>query len=473
MTAGAFPQARLERRRFLGLAAGAAGAAVLPGRAGASEAVELRPMPGRQQLGPAARTGEAEVWGYGGRVPGPEIRLRQGERLRAVLENGLAQPTTVHWHGIRIDNAMDGVAHLTQHPVAPGERFVYDFAVPDAGTYWYHPHNRSWEQMARGLYGALVVEEAAPPAVDRDLVLMLDDWRLTEAGAIDEDSFGSGHDWSHAGRLGNWPTVNGAPQPEIPVGRNERLRLRLANAANATVLVLRLDGMRGWTVAHDGQPSGPAALDGEVTLAPGQRVDVIADVTGGAATLMIAGRENFTAARFPVGAPVRPAPVAEPPAPLAPNPLAEPDAAAARRVELRMTGGAMRWLAEARVGERHAAHGGGTASGVLDGRTLAASGLFWAFNGVAGMPGAPFFEARRGETLEIAMVNETGWPHAMHFHGHHVREAATGLWRDTVLLGRGETARVLMVADNPGDWMLHCHMLEHQAGGMATWFRVA
>src|SRR3546814_19378323 len=96
-----------------------------------------------------------------GTTPGPEIRLRQGDRLRVLVENRLDEETTVHWHGIRLPNAMDGVPHLTQKPIGPGETFAYAFDLPDAGTYWYHAHQRSFEQVGRGLYGALKLGRAS------------------------------------------------------------------------------------------------------------------------------------------------------------------------------------------------------------------------------------------------------------------------------------------------------------------------
>ena len=124
--------------------------------------------------------GETPVWCYDGNVPGPEIRVRQGDRLRVVLDNALGEDTTIHWHGLRLPNAMDGVPDVTQPPVHPGETFAYEFDAVDAGTFWYHPHANSLEQVARGLYGVLVVEEREPALrVDRDVTWVLDDWRMT------------------------------------------------------------------------------------------------------------------------------------------------------------------------------------------------------------------------------------------------------------------------------------------------------
>src|SRR6185503_14462869 len=109
------------------------------------------------------------IWAYDGKAPGPELRVKRGEIMRVHVENRLSEDTTVHWHGVRLPNAMDGVPHLTQKPIAPGESFTYEFACPDAGTYWYHPHHNSDGQVGRGLYGALIVGEATALAVDRDV----------------------------------------------------------------------------------------------------------------------------------------------------------------------------------------------------------------------------------------------------------------------------------------------------------------
>lgn len=124
---------------------------------------------------------------------------------------------------------------------------------------------------------------------------------------------------------------------------------------------------------------------------------------------------------------------------------------------------------------------GGMSGAILGGqmmgmRDMAAAGKVWAFNGVADMGDAPLIEADLGETIRIAITNDTMWPHAMHLHGHHFRQIAAdgkaGPLRDTLLMDRGENAEIAFVADNPGDWLLHCHMLEHSAGGMMTWLRV-
>lgn len=419
-------------------------------------------------------TGEpqTDVWAYGNSVPGPILRVRQGERLKVRFFNDLPQASTVHWHGIRIDNAMDGVAGLTQDAVPAGTSFDYDFIAPDAGTYWYHPHSRTWEQLARGLYGMLIVEERQPLDFDLDLPLVIDDWRLTEQGAIHEPSFGAMMDKSHAGRLGNWVTVNGASGPMFKVPTNGLVRLRLANASNARVLRLKTGNLNGQVIALDGQPlTNPTTDDEVVALAPSQRVDIAVRAPSDPNTkldLMVQGGDkDIAVATLQTSGPAmeKRAPPALPHNPL-PSLSKLSDAL---QVELRMEGGAMGTMQEAKFNGK-----------VLTIRELVRAGQAWAFNGVSGRTEDPLFRARRGQAVVVNMINDTAWPHAMHFHGHHVqviekngKPVQNAPWRDTELMERDEKIKVAFPAENVGKWMLHCHMLEHQAAGMATWFEVA
>ena len=401
-------------------------------------------------------------------MPGPEIRLMQGQRLTTVFENALPQASSIHWHGIRIDNGMDGVAGLTQEAVPPGEHFLYDFTVPDAGTYWYHSHNRTYEQLARGLGGPLIIEERTPPEVDEEIVLALDDWRLTEQATL-HDSFDSLHDRAHAGRIGNWITVNGQGSWTRVVQRNARLRLRLINMANARVFELSAKSLSGWIVALDGMPLDQPEPLSSLTLAPAQRADLLVDVDGspGAEVFLLSQERqgSFALATFVVSDDKRAHPL-EAPAPLPANP-ATPLVGLedARRVDLRMEGGARGRMASAQYkGE------------TLDTRALAERGMAWALNGMAGMPDSPLAELQTGEPVRIILVNDTAWPHAMHVHGHHFQEilpdGGLGPLRDTILVHRTERREIAFMADNPGKWMMHCHMLGHAYSGMMTWFTV-
>jgi FtsP/CotA-like multicopper oxidase with cupredoxin domain len=470
---------RLDRRRFLVGSACAGLLAAVPGpvrRAAASAVTEytLKLAPGLARIAPSPHP-ETAVWAFNGSVPGPEIRVRQGETLRVTVENGLAEETTIHWHGLRIPHAMDGVPHLTQKPIAPGGRFVYEFAVPDAGTYWYHPHQRSSEQVGRGLYGPLIVEEPGPVAVDRDLTWVLDDWRLTETAEI-QGNFGNMMDASHNGRIGNTVTLNGTIPDRFTVRGGERIRLRLINAANARVFGLEFTGHEPKVIAIDGQPVQPHPPDGgRVVLGPAMRTDLIIDMTGksGESFSVRDGyyrNNHYRLLDLAYGAePLRDGPPTTPIA-LTANPLPEPDIAGALRHEVVFAGGMMGAMTTAMMG--------GRSVGMRD---LMQNGLAWTVNGVAatGHVLDPMVTVERGRTCVLVLKNDTAWEHPMHLHGHSFRvlsrKGAAVVykpWQDTVLVGPEEKVEVAFVADNPGDWMFHCHILEHQEAGMSAILRV-
>jgi len=460
----------ISRRRFL---AGAGALAAVPliskygisGEAGPIVEARLTAGPARVQVVPSAYPA-TDVWAYNGELPGPALRLRQGERLRVQVRNALSEGTTVHWHGVRLPNAMDGVPVITQPPIAPGGEFVYEFAPPDAGTFFYHPHQRSFEQVARGLAGALVVEEREPPKVDRDLVWVLGDWRLDREASI-AGGFGSFMDVSHAGRIGNTVTINGRVPETFAVRAGERIRLRLINAATARAFALSFDGHRPWVIALDGQPLEPFELDGAVALGPAMRADLILDMTGAPGSRHVV-RDSFYPRReyelvsvvYGEEAPLRKS-FSEVPR-LPSNPVPEPDLRGAERHEVRFTGGMM--------GNMRAIP----------------RGMAWAVNGVASGCGEgasafdPFLALRRGRSCVLDLLNDTAWHHPIHLHGHAFRVLTRNgaanprrEWLDTVMLAPRERAEIAFVADNPGDWMFHCHVLDHQAAGMMACVRVS
>jgi FtsP/CotA-like multicopper oxidase with cupredoxin domain len=411
------------------------------------------------------------VWAFNGSMPGPVIRARQGERLQVEVANALDEPTTVHWHGLRVPVGMDGTPFLSQPPIVPGETFVYEFDLPDAGTYWYHPHINSAEQVGRGLYGALIVEEPTPPAVDRELLWVLDDWRLDPDAQI--AAFGNMHDQSHAGRIGNSATINGSMPKTERVRAGERIRLRLINAANARTFGLDFRGLNPWVIALDGQPLEPYRLDeAPLTLGAATRADLIVDMTGepGSDSQVVDGAYGpdyaYELIRFTY-TDEAPLETGErgPPTALAPNPIEEPDLAAAERHRMVFEGGAMGGMAGAMMGGRR-----------LDMRELAGRGRLWAINGQVPEDlyrEAPLFEVKRGSTVLIALENRTAFEHPIHLHGHTFRfltrngeKEPNQPLRDTVLVGVDESVEIAFVADNPGRWMIHCHVLEHQMSGM-------
>jgi len=467
---------RAGRRRFLqGTVALAAGLA-LPGRGMAERALGSRPEDGTPHVyslhtgrttaevrGPGQRRFPA--WGYNGSVPGPVLRVRRGKRVRIAVDNGLDQATTIHWHGVRVPHTMDGVPWVTQRPIEPGGRFVYEFTPTDAGTFWYHPHMHSEEQVGRGLYGPLIVEEDVPPAVDRDLAWLLDDWRFTSDGAELAAGFGNRHDRMHGGRVGNHVTINGRPPQALTLRRGERVRLRLINAANARIFALRFGGHRPWIIARDGQPGVPVRLDDDeaLLLAPGMRIDLIIDGDGDPDVrhrlrdTFYEGLEyDLAAIAYTTERPLRTVAERDPPN-LPANPLAEPDVSGASRHRITLDGGMMGDMGGLTVD-------GATAATVPDMGASRQPGLVWGLNGVAAARHdvAPALTLARGHSHVLQIDNRSAWHHPMHLHGHSFRViarngAATAHreWQDTVLVAPREHVDIALVADNPGDWMFH------------------
>jgi len=421
--------------------------------------VVLKAAKASKRLVPGDEYQDATVWAFNGSVPGPELRFKKGDTISLDFINELEEGSSIHWHGIRNINAMDGVAGLTQPGVMPNGQFRYEFPLNDPGTYWYHSHAKTWSQVARGLYGPLIVEDESDPMVDHDIVLMIDDWLLANDGTIDEASFGSLHDWAHGGRLGNWLTVNGESHPTIEVQKNSRIRIRLINAANARIFGLNIPAT-AFLIAEDGYPV-PVQPSQDVVLAPAQRADFIVDLAEDDITINeVSNNGPYPAVTLKV---------VEPKTPLVPKDvlkqptLESPPQSIDVAIPLHMQGGAMGNLREASFkGQMRPI------------RELAQTyKKAWAFNGTISDHHDHLAKIERGQVVSIEVWNDTRWRHAMHLHGHHFwiqTEDGTFLdgKRDTYLFERGEKANLVFIADNPGLWLFHCHMLEHHAAGMAA-----
>ena len=470
----------ISRRSVLLAGAGAALTAVLPttGHSATPAKQELRILVKSARVALAGVDyPETTVWSYNGQVPGLEIRARQGGRLKFVVENRLDEETTVHSHGLRMPNAMDGVPYVTQKPIAPGMTFTYDFEVPDAGTYWYHPHSNSAEQIGRGLSGPLIIDEREPIQVDRDITWVLDDWRLRSNAAITDD-FGNRMDTGMAGRIGNTVTVNGRIPDTLEVRAGERIRFRLINTANARIFGLDFGDHSPHIIAYDGQPVEPhEPPNGLVFLGPAMRTDLIIDMTGEPKQSFSIIDRFYPAQIYRLldfiyrdETPLRNRPLASA-IRLPANTIPEPDIDRAQRHEVAFGGGMM---------GRGMMRGGMMGGGMM-GRMMNASKM-WTINGVAfeGPVMEPLLTLKRGRSHVLSLRNETAWHHPIHLHGHSFRVIARNgkntryrEWQDTVLIAPRQTADIAFVADNPGDWMFHCHIAEHLAGGMMGIVRVA
>lgn len=432
----------MNRRHFL---ASASAIAILPNITLAERSItQLRAETVTQQILPAGENPTAML-GFNGSMPGPELRVQLGERVVIDVENGLNVDTAVHWHGIRLENQMDGVPSLTQEPIKPGDIKTYRFVPPDAGTYWYHSHHMSQEQVARGMMGPLIVEEATPPDVDHDITVVMSDWRMNEDGSLVEQ-YDDMHSVAHGGYMGNFAR---AFLSKSQVQTGDRVRLRLINAATNRIFRLAISGVSGNIVALDGMPLTEPRPLSELEIAPAQRVDLMVDVVSTVSFDMITRQGLYRLADLKTdGSNTRRR--AGPIPALPSNNLPEPGDPT-QHLTLTMMGGAM--------GGRH---GGDN---------------IWSFNNISDLTEDPFGDFKRGETVRIMLVNDTAFPHGIHLHGHHFYEiddeGVLGDLRDTTLVNARESRDIVCVFDNPGRWLLHCHMLSHQAGGMRTWVNVA
>ncbi|MCB9683402.1 MAG: multicopper oxidase family protein [Alphaproteobacteria bacterium] len=400
-----------------------------------AEALDLDPAPDvlHVSLVAAPHTWDGvDGYAYNNQVPGPTLRARVGDTLVVDLDNQLGMPTSIHWHGVDVPFAMDGAGWQVS-PVGAGETFTYTFTLEQAGTFWYHPHFDTEHQVDLGLYGVLIVEDPAEPVVDSELVVVFDG--PAEVAASEEDP-----------TVDPTPTtwlVNGLREPAWRPNAGETVRVRMLNASNAGYVAL--DDVR--VIARDRGLLG--APDAAVVLAPGDRAELewAVDATPLAVDAVpwsLAGPTVNPAVPLftvePVGASEAPEPVAWPFSPA--GPTADPG-----HTDLRYT------------------FTGSAAAG-------------WEINGQTWPAIAPDVVSLGSEII-LEIRNPSPAHHPFHLHGMAFEvlsidgvPPAQRLTEDTLDIGVQETVRLRIEADNPGDWMIHCHILPHAEDGMMTVFSV-
>jgi FtsP/CotA-like multicopper oxidase with cupredoxin domain len=398
---------------------------------------------------------EADVYLYNGRLPGPTLELREGDRVTVRFRNDLPEPTTVHWHGLHLPIDSDG---SPLDPVAPGQERTYAFDVPigSAGTYWYHPHphHATGRQIALGLYGAIIVRGADDPlpATLAERLLILSDNRFREDGSIDLPELPALQAIidSENGREGDVLLVNGEVMPAIEIRSGEVQRWRIVNASAARVFRLNLPGH---TFLHVGSDGGlfehPVEVD-ELLLANAERAEVLVRGTG-------APGSTYTAATLPYDRYVpqtRPADWQQPralfslrytdqapippvaiPATLRPVPALDPADATATRLVV---------MSQKLLNSQHFDHMR------VD------------------------VQAKLGSTEIWVIENVVGMDHPFHLHGFQFQVLERNgvpepfrSWKDTVNVPRHGTVKLIVRYDNhPGKWMFHCHILDHEDQGM-------
>lgn len=362
-------------------------------------------------------------WLFNGQLPGPEIRVVEGDLVEVTLANtDIAEGVTVHWHGYPVANAEDGVAGVTQNPVLPGQSYVYRFRASVTGTYWYHTHQISSTGIAKGLFGAFIVTPRAPAVSSSPKA-----GRPSAQTGAPPVSVGA-----PSAQAGARPAPMGAEQvlilhPLLPAPATVAPgRLRLVNADNVPHTVTPSGSYR--VLALDGRDlHGPTGVTGAVLVPAGGRVDL--DVAGG--TLAVDdGSARLDLMSYGM------------PEPADPNPVAFDSAATV----------------------------------VLDRLIRFQSGrpdFAYTVNGTT-FPSADAITVRPGELLKLTIVNRNGEDHPMHLHGHAMRvlsrdgvmASGSPIWLDTLNVGPGEVWTVAIRATNPGIWMVHCHNLPHAAHGM-------
>ncbi|EZH78588.1 copper oxidase [Ectopseudomonas composti] len=392
------------------------------------------------------------AWGYGGQAPGVELRCRQGERLRVRFINKLDVQSTIHWHGIRLPLEMDGVPYVSQAPVLPGEYFDYDFICHDAGSFWYHPHTTSAEQLGRGLVGPLIVEEREPTGFRHERTLSLKTWHVDEQGAF--TAFSVPRQAAREGTRGRLTTINGEPNPTLELPAGQVVRLRLINLDNTITYRLNLPGGEARIYALDGNPVKPRPLGKEYWLGPGMRIDLALKVPAAGEELSL--RNGPLRLATLKGGASSEAPGDWPPA-LPANPVAEPDLARAETLRFNFE-----WAAALASPADEAA-----------GRYK-----YWQINGQAWdindktCADRPIATLKKDGHYIFVLRNMAQYQHPIHLHGMTFkvlgsdRRKIIPYFTDTYLLGKNETARIALVADNPGVWMFHCHVIDHMETGL-------
>ncbi len=448
------------------------------------------------------------MYAFNGQYPGPLLEVTRGAEIVVLFRNNLPDSTTIHWHGIRLDNAFDGVPNLTQPAVAPGGAFSYRVRFPDAGLYWYHPHVREDVQQELGLYGNILVHEpprpsprAPRPAVNREEVLILDDL-LVGAALIPLGLESPTH--ALMGRFGNVMLVNGEPDYRLAVQRAEVVRFYLTNASNTRTWNVSFPAARMKIMGSDAGPFEHEAWVESVVIGPAERyvVDVRFDRPGPSAFVnRVRGLDHLYGRFFPED-----------------DTLGTVDVATQRVsrdwgksfATLRRDTATIRELEPLR---RYTAQPPDKAliltlethdlpfvtqrlmmldsiyfapvewSGTMPMMNWASTGeqVRWILRDPAtGQENTAIdWHFTRGSLVKIRLVNERrafhGMQHPIHLHGQRFLVLAVNgvptenlVWKDTVLVPAGSTVDILVDAANPGHWMLHCHIAEHLSAGMMT-----
>lgn len=394
---------------------------------------------------------KTRAWGFNGQVPGPTLEARVGDVLQIRLTNSLPEPTTIHWHGLQIPAAMDGT-DMVQHPIMPGETFTYRFKLPDAGTFWYHPHMNETVQIERGLYGAIVVRGANEPLFDAERVLVIDDVALDRNGEIKPPGWWIEH---HDGRQGSTRLINGRQEPELTIAAGQIERWRIVNASSARYVRLSIGDRPFTLIGTDGGLIDAPVMMKEILLAPADRAELAVGPFAEGEVISINAlrydRKTVARAHDERFATIRVGPAA-------PSHATIP--AKLRDIEL---------LVPSDAKPNRECH--------LGFKMSLKHGVDFVINDEPHHRDKP---VKVGELQVWDVINDTMMDHPFHLHGFFFQVVDVNgeppsfrSWEDTVNVPPKGRVRIAWVPDDrPGEWMYHCHILEHHASGMMAHFEV-
>lgn len=396
-----------------------------------------------------------DAWGYNNQVPGPVLKARKGDTLVINFKNNLDEPTTIHWHGLRIPSLMDGTEDV-QQPVPPGETFQYRFVLPDSGTYWYHSHFNETEQLERGLYGGIIIEDDNDPKVDGEQLFLIDDMKLTAEHKFKQ------HGWflprfmeRHDGREGDTLLINGKEKPEITIHGGQIERWRFVNASSARYFLLYLGGKPFQIIGTDGGLLEAPHTVTHLLITPGERYDILAGPFSEGEEFLIESlpynrmtsikpkRQQFATVRVLEARPT----VAEIPKVFRNiEPLVSKNAEVNRKVTFSVGPSLKR-------------------------------GIDFLVNNDLHTHDEP---VKVGDLQVWELANTSLMDHPFHLHGFFFqvievdgKEPEYRAWKDTFNLPPKSKTKIAWLPDNrPGRWMYHCHILEHHAAGMMAHFEV-
>ncbi len=397
-------------------------------------APDLNPDPNILEVNIEAKIADVEIkpgmivkaWTYNGLLPGPYLKAKVGDRLIVHFKNSLPEATTIHWHGVRVPNNMDGTPNMSQAPVEPGGEFLYDFILRDAGTYWYHPHMDSPAQVGWGLYAPIVVEDPGDPKeFGDDLVLMISDMSIDDKGVLQpKDNGGAFGDLF--GREGSILLVNGKVMPRLKVRSGKQQRWRIINAARSRYwsfamrnnMFTRIGGDNGLMERSEKLP--------RLTITPAERLDVVYTPA-----LAPGSQRNVETV---ADTPVKPAVIPEKLREIKPIDLSK---VVEHTLELTIK----------------------LERGIVE----------------MGINGIPYWQAKPlvahiGEKHIWTLVNNSPFDHPFHLHGYFFQvqdDKRIPEWKDTVNVPVNSKVRIAIDFDErPGMWMYHCHILDHAEVGM-------